>query len=88
MYGSGQPAQQVCRQGNSHPVFTLLPFGIKLICCPLASPLLGSSYLQVALISKIFRLARGDLSGVPTWMNGSLILFIFLILRETLFECE
>lgn len=52
VYGSGQSAQQVCRQGDTHPVLALLPSRVKLICCALASPLLGTSYLQVLVLFK------------------------------------
>lgn len=51
MYGSGQSAEQICRQGDAHPVSALLPVGVQFICSPMASPLLGFTYLQVVVLN-------------------------------------
>lgn len=48
MYGPGEPAEQVCRQGDPHPVPALLPAGIQLLLSEVAGPLPGPAHLQVS----------------------------------------
>ena len=53
MHGSGQPAQQIRRQGDPDPVPTLLPAGVQLLGCALAGPLSGPAHLQVLLYTHL-----------------------------------
>ena len=45
MHSSGEPAEQICGQGDLGPVSALLPLGVQLFLCALAGPLLDTAHL-------------------------------------------
>lgn len=47
MHGFGEPAEQICRQGDSDPVSALFPVGVQLFLSALAGPLPDPAHLQV-----------------------------------------
>lgn len=47
MHSSSEPAEQICRQGDSDPVSALLLVGVQLFLSALAGPLPDPAHLQV-----------------------------------------